>query len=254
MRTIISMIVIVKLFACISLHAEPWNWAKQAGGVWEDSGEAICTDESGNVYTAGFFSGIAQFGDLSIQTSGGNDIYIAKMDNEGNYLWVKKAGGSSDDRAKGIAVDNDGNVIVVGSYLGNNATFGNFQISGGGLFITKLDSDGEFLWVKTAVGTLNGNAHAVDVDPNGNIIVTGIFNGTVTFGDFTISGHETRHATFITKLNSEGTYLWAKRIDEPEDGWLIARGNSIKADPEGNCYITGYYDGTAVFGSTTLNS
>ncbi len=263
MKTLLKifMVLLTMHLGFTNLQAEEWNWAKQAGGVWVDSGEAICTDDMGNVYTAGYFSGIAQFGDISIQSSGSYDIYIAKMDYAGNYLWVKKAGGSgsNDDAAEGIAVDSDGNIVVVGSYSGNNAEFGDLQVSGGGYFIAKLDSDGEFLWVTTGEDNGSAHAYAVDVDPNGNIYLTGMLQGTVSFGDFTLIGTISDMGTaidaaYIAKLDGDGNFLWAKRIDEPEDGWLIARGHSIKVDNEGNSYITGYYEGTAVFGETTLDS
>ncbi len=263
MKTLLKifMVLLTMHLGFTNLQAEEWNWAKQAGGVWVDSGEAICTDDMGNVYTAGYFSGIAQFGDISIQSSGSYDIYIAKMDYAGNYLWVKKAGGSgsNDDAAEGIAVDSDGNIVVVGSYSGNNAEFGDLQVSGGGYFIAKLDSDGEFLWVTTGEDNGSAHAYAVDVDPNGSIYITGMLQGTVSFGDFTLIGTISDMGTaidaaYIAKLDGDGNFLWAKRIDEPEDGWLIARGHSIKVDNEGNSYITGYYEGTAVFGETTLDS
>ena len=242
MKTLLKifMVLLTMHLGFTNLQAEEWNWAKQAGGVWVDSGEAICTDDMGNVYTAGYFSGIAQFGDISIQSSGSYDIYIAKMDYAGNYLWVKKAGGSgsNDDAAEGIAVDSDGNIVVVGSYSGNNAEFGDLQVSGGGYFIAKLDSDGEFLWVTTGEDNGSAHAYAVDVDPNGNIYLTGMLQGTVSFGDFTLIGTISDMGTaidaaYIAKLDGDGNFLWAKRIDEPEDGWLIARGHSIKVDNEG---------------------
>jgi hypothetical protein len=266
MKTLLKifMVLLTMHLGFTNLQAEEWNWAKQAGGVWVDSGEAICTDDMGNVYTAGCFSGIAQFGDISIQSSGSEDIFIAKMNNAGNYLWVKKAGGSgsNNDRATGIAVDSDGNVAVVGRFSGYNANFGEFEVTSQSymdIFITKLDGEGNFLWVNTVGNTDEDMAYAIDIDHNNNIYVTGFFSKTVSFGDFTLSGTVTnmgssRQTTFITKLNSDGNFLWAKRIDEPEDGWLIARGHSIKVDTEGNCYITGYYEGTAIFGETTLNS
>ncbi|MBN1989450.1 MAG: T9SS type A sorting domain-containing protein [Bacteroidales bacterium] len=264
MKTLLKifMVLLTMHLGYTNLQAEEWNWAKQAGGVWEDSGEAICTDNQGNVYAVGKFSGIAQFGDFSIQTVGGFDIYITKMDKNGNFLWAKRAGGNGGDVARGVAVDSEGNVVVVGTYRSNNnnnATFGHIQVSGGGLFVTKLDSEGNFLWVSRTDGNVAADGFAVDLDQNDNIYVTGVFQSTVTFGNYTLNGTESSQGTafdaaFITKLNNEGTFLWAKSIEVPEDGWLVARSYSIKADPEGNNYIAGYYDGTAIFGETTLDS
>jgi len=82
-----------------------WLWAKKAGGTSSDTGRSIATDSEGNSYVIGTFYKTAAFGDTELTSSGSTDIFVAKLDSNGNWLWAKQAGGSSTDRDLSIASD-----------------------------------------------------------------------------------------------------------------------------------------------------
>lgn len=95
-------------------------WAKQMGGPLNDVGAAIALDPAGNVYTSGYFDNTADFnpnaGTANLVTTGYNDGYISKLDNDGNYVWAIKMGGVNFDYTWGVAVDASQNIYATGSY------------------------------------------------------------------------------------------------------------------------------------------
>ncbi|CAA6825340.1 MAG: Unknown protein, partial [uncultured Aureispira sp.] len=96
-------------------------WAKSMGGSGNDFGRGIDLDAAGNVYITGFFSGTIDFDPsprLSNLTSmGSEDIFIQKLDFNGNFLWAKNMGGFSYDYGNDIAVDLNENVHTTGMFL-----------------------------------------------------------------------------------------------------------------------------------------
>jgi hypothetical protein len=84
------------LMCAISIHlfadSYDFSWAKSAGGSGGDYGQSIAVDADGNSYVSGYFEGTAIFGGTTLTSSGGTDIFIAKMNAVGNWQWVKQAG------------------------------------------------------------------------------------------------------------------------------------------------------------------
>ena len=101
-------------------------WAKNMGGAYGAGGYSLALDFSGNVYTCGGFLDTADFnpgiGYDTLISNGANDIYLSKLDTNGNYIWSKNMGGGSSDIGLGIAVDAYENVYATG-YFGGTAWF-----------------------------------------------------------------------------------------------------------------------------------
>lgn len=289
-----------------------WLWAKRAGGPNFDYGYAISTDSSGNSYVTGSYIGTADFGAYSLTSSGNQDVFVAKLDTAGNWLWVSSAGGTSVDIGKGISLDSSGNSFVTG-YFKTTAFFGTTELTCSGtedIFIAKLDISGNWLWAKRSGGTTDDEGRGVSTDSSGNCYVTGYFRGSSNFGSL-LSSMDGSKDVFIAKLDTSGNWLWARRaggsdkdvgwgVSTNSDGisyitgefmytavygdtsltslgvedafiagldangnWLWAtrsgstgddRGTAISADSGGNCWVTGFYTGTVAFGSTSLTS
>ena len=228
-----------------------WLWAKKAGGTNYDDGYGIAVDANGNSYVTGYFLGDADFGNTTLTSSGGSDIFVAKLDINGNWRWAKQARGTSYDKGYSIAVDANGNSYVTGGFE-ESATFGTTTLTSSGnedIFIAKLDINGNWLWAKKAGGTSYDYGCCIAVDDNGNSYVTGVFEGSATFGTTTLtsSGNED---IFVAKMDSNGNWLWAKKAGgQSNDG-----GRSITVDDNGNSYVTGYFEESTTFGITTLTS
>jgi len=231
-----------------------WLWAKQAGGTSEDGGTSIAVDANGNSYVTGSFKESANFGTTTLTSSGSWDIFVAKIDHNGNWLWAKQAGGTDNDGGISIAVDDNGNSYVTGGFYGSSCSFStitliNSSIEYSDIFVAKIDYNGNWLWAKQAGGTGYDAGYGIAVDTNGNSYVTGEFDGSATFGTttFTSSGGSD---IFVAKLDSNGNWLWAKQAGGTDDDY----GKGIAVDNNGNSYVTGYFWSSATFGTTTLTS
>ena len=231
-----------------------WEWAVKAGGSGHDIGNGIAVDSKGNAYVTGYFSENATFGSTSLVSSGAlddDDIFVAKLSSSGSWQWTVKAGGSHSDIGNGIAVDSSGNAYVTGYFYGT-ANFGSTSLVSSGyydIFIAKLSSSGSWQWAVKAGGSDSGWGNGIAVDSSGNAYITGHFLGNATFGSTSLvsSGYAD---IFIAKLSSSGSWQWAVKAGGSNSGWGIG----IAVDSSGSAYVTGYFYGTANFGSTSLES
>ncbi|MBI4648130.1 MAG: SBBP repeat-containing protein, partial [Bacteroidia bacterium] len=127
-------------------------WAKQLGGIDHDIGRSIAVDGSGNVYTTGYFQGIAVFdpgpGTYNLTSAGLEDIFISKLDASGNFVWAKQLGGTNIDYSYSIALDSSENVYITGNFSGTanfDSSPGTFNLTSAGendIFILKLRQKG----------------------------------------------------------------------------------------------------------------
>ena len=232
-------------------------WVRQMGGVSNDQGLAINIDNSGNIYSVGYFQGTVDFdpgaGVQNLTSAGGSfDNYIQKLDPFGNLVWVKKTGGPLNESVYSISIDSFGNLITCGRFEGtvdfdpgagvfNFVSYGSYDF-----FIQKLDSLGNFVWAKQMGGTSSVTGRYSTIDTSDNIYSIGFFEGTVDFDpsiavqNLTSAGS---HDIFIQKLNSAGNFQWVKQMG----GSLNDFGLSISTDIDGNVYTTGYFEGTVDF-------
>lgn len=171
-------------------------WVKQIGGLNNDIGKGIDVTDSGYVYITGSFSGKVDFNvstleaDTSYITSkGSNDMFLAKLDLSGNFLWARAVGETDADCA-GMSCKADlwGSVVVTGvfsdtvnfdprptkSYVLNSA--GNHDA-----FVMKFDQGSNFIWAKRFGGALEDSSIGMNIDMAGNILTTGLFRDTVDF-------------------------------------------------------------------------
>ena len=242
-------------------------WAKSmtsmGGEWWEDVGNGIAVDSSGNVYTTGSFSGTVDFdpgsGIYNLNSNGADAIFISKLDNDGNFIWAKSMASGGEDFGVGIAVDSAGNVYTAGGFsytVDFDPGTGTFNLTSAGdldIFVSKLDSDGNFVWAKNMGGTDYDGSSGLKLDTAGNIYTTGIFPGTADFdpgaGIFNLTSAG-RLDIYISKLDSDGNFVWAKSMGGPG----FDCGNSA-VDSNGNVYSSCGFEVTADFdpGTGTFN-
>lgn len=222
-------------------------WAKGMGGVNDSYAQSIHVDGIGNVYTAGFFNGSVDFEGHILTSEGQNDLFIAKYDSDGGMIWVRQSGGTGYDEAISVTTDASGNVYTTGHFE-NIVVFGSHTLTSTGNrdgFIAKYDSDGNIVWVKQlggSDGTHNTHSVGVDIDIHGNVYITGMFNGTISFGSYTYNTFGGIDG-FVAGYNTDGDILWAKQFGGTEQD----RGLEIHIDVNGNILVAGEFIGTADF-------
>ena len=228
-------------------------WAKQIGSAsaLSDYGNGVTVDGSGNVYITGQFQGTVDFdpgaGVFNLTSVGAYDVFIQKLDANGNFLWAKQIGSSGSDIGYAIKIDGSGNVYTTGVFQ-SSADFdpgaGVFILSTNGgddVFIQKLDASGNFIWAKTFGGTASDFAYSITTDVSGNVFTTGYFVGLnadfdPSAGVFNLSSVGAEDI-FIQKLDASGNFLWAKRMGNTTNDI----GYSISADGSGNVFTTGHF-------------
>ncbi|MES2764752.1 MAG: SBBP repeat-containing protein [Bacteroidota bacterium] len=254
MKTFLQYITYAVLFIGstvnpLSIQAQSldWHWAKTTGGVGEDRANDIAIDKSGNLYVIGSYALHAIYFEdiLLFNYSNSQEIFIAKYDPQGTVLWAKSVGGQGTDAASGLAIDNNGNVYITGSFQSPTLEFGNTVLNSSGkydIFIAKYDPEGNVLWAKSAGGSKDDKGLTIGTDENNNVYLTGSFGvGAITFGATTLTNNSTQNHTndiFIVKYDTSGNAVWATSIGG--DGYDEA--NNIAIDKNSNVYITGSFN------------
>jgi len=232
-------------------------WSKIFGGGNDDLANSVSVDSSGNVYITGYFgSSTINFGGGTLNNAGGSDIFLAKFDSNGNHLWSKRFGKSSDDLGSSVSVDSSGNVYITGYFDSSTINFGGGVLSNAGsydIFLARFDSNGNHLWSKRFGGGNDDLANSVSIDGPGNIYMTGWFeSSTIDFGGGALTNANAgSRDIFLAKFDSNGNHLWSKRFGGSSDDL----GHSVSVDSSGNVYGTGSFFGSNVnFGGCPLSS
>jgi hypothetical protein len=214
----------------------------------------IEVDPSGNVYTAGNFNTLTDFdptvSTFTLQSSGSDDVYLAKYSPSLTLLWAGKVGNSNFDVVTHIKIDNNNDLIYAGQYSGTvdfDPGIGSsiLTTSGNEKFLLKLNNSGNFNWVKTFSVTLpsgNMTSDAISVDQFNNIYFTGSFTGTQEFNpgssSFTMQASGDSDA-FLEKFNSAGNFQWAFRFGGPSSAFNYTQGHCTFIENSGTINMVG---------------
>lgn len=237
-------------FYCKYNSAGQLQWAKTTRGNNPNQVTGVACDKNGNVYLTGFFGVNFQLGGFSTSSNSPSyDIFLARVDANGNAIWLKTAGSAYEDAANAIAVDGQGNPIIVG-YFAHIATFGNNTVTYhdyNDIFTAKYDSAGNNLWVRAGKGQQLDVAYGVAVDSDDNIFLTGMFQGGVSFDGNTMTGGD--RDVFLTSYFPNGNFRWMTKAG----GISTDCGISLAVKPNGNIAVCGYYLHTGFFGSIQVD-
>ncbi|MEO6184556.1 MAG: SBBP repeat-containing protein, partial [Verrucomicrobiota bacterium] len=227
-------------------------WLKQAGGTNTDEAYSTALDSLGNIYIAGRFTSTATFGTTNLTSAGTHDMFLAKYDPNGNFLWARRGGGTNVDYANAVCTDTSGNVFVTGIFS-STATFGNVVLTSGGnrdIFVVKYDAAGNVLWANSFGSTANDVGFSIAADNAGNVFVSGWVVGAVTLAGITANALGAQDI-FLAKYDPNGIAQWLRRAG---GSGAFDYGYSVAVDTLGNPYVCGSFKSTATFGNTNLVS
>lgn len=232
-------------------------WAKSIGGISHDYLSSISIDNLGNIYLTGGFQDTVDFDPGStnfyITSNGELDVFILKLSPEGNFIWAKTMGSILGDGGGEVFINEDNELYITGHFsdtIDFDPGTDIFTMTSNGewdFFVLKLDSNGDFLWVKTIGGEALDSSVSISRDNSGNILIAGYFSEVVDFDP----GAGTSILTaidgvsfFALKLDSEGEFMWARSFGSSPVVGLI---KSLSCDLLDNVYITGGFRGTVDF-------
>ncbi|WP_118973970.1 T9SS type A sorting domain-containing protein [Taibaiella koreensis] len=238
-------------------------WAKVIGGpdIANNRAWGIGVDGASNVYVTGGFAGTIGLGSLSLTSTGSVDIFVTKLNTNGNFIWAKNMGGTSLDFGNKLVVDAAGNIYSTGYYYTGAADFDpgpgvetlTAQGSGSDIYISKLDTDGNFVWVNRIGGRQSeGGGWGIDVDPYGNVFLASRIRDTViTYNASrdTIPNVSTHggYDILLAKLDASGHFMWVTNIGAPGPGvGTDEAAYGIVVGPSGSIYATGVFNGDQV--------
>ncbi|PLX07949.1 MAG: hypothetical protein C0598_12860 [Marinilabiliales bacterium] len=233
------------------INAQSIDWVRNSGGESSDQAYCISSDNDGNVYMSGWFSGNAYFGDFVLSSEGGKDIFIAKYNSSGEILWVKKAWGAGDDVTAGITTDWDGFPIITG-WFQEALHFGDFVVESNGsydMFVARYNAEGDVIWAKSAGGEGDDYGNRLTTNAEHDVLVAGSFRYTANFGDDNAIISEGNRDIFIANYSNSGNLHWVKKAG----GVGEDRAYSIVSDENnGDIYFTGMFNGKANFGDNFI--
>jgi hypothetical protein len=235
-------------------------WANAIGDAGSDAGWSIASDNSGNIYTTGFFNGSVDFdpgpGTTMLTSNGVEDIFISKMGPGGNFLWARSIGGTNSDHGFAVVADASGNTYSTGAFVGTvdfDPGPGSFFMSSGStygdMFVVKLDPAGNLVWAKQFGGSGGISGYSIALANSGNVYTTGSFTGTIDFDPGMASDSLTStgsYDVFVCKTDAAGNFVWAKQMGG-NTGTEDNISNAITLDASENVYTTGAYEGQTDF-------
>ncbi len=222
-------------------------WARQLGAAGDDRGMEVLADASGNVLLTGNFSQTVDFdpgaGVTNLTSAGTTDIFLARFSPGGVMQWVKQIGGSSGDEVRDMAFDNAGNIFLTGNFFMTSdfdpgpALANLTSAAASDIFIAKYDPSGNYLWASRFGGSGTDGGSALKTDNAGNILLTGIFAGTVDFdpGVAVANLITASSALFFGRYDANGNLAWIKQL--PINYYSM----DIALEASGNILISGYY-------------
>jgi gliding motility-associated-like protein len=229
------------------------DWAKSTRGGGNDpnraSVAATAIDASGNIYTTGYYNYTCDFdpgpGVFNLTPVGGRDIFVYKLNSNGDFVWAISLGEAVDQEAHDIAIDDTGSVYITGDFNSRLMDFDpgpgifNLDPNSTDVIILKLDTHGNFVWVKMMGGGSTDVAYALDVDASGNVYAVGSNTSTTDFDPGPGVSNLTGGGSFLLKLNSNGDFIAVKSLPKTV--------SKVDVDNAGNIIVAGLLSATTSF-------
>jgi len=192
------LVYVVKLDADGNLQ-----WTKAIGEPGDEEGNSLIQTSDGGYVIAGYtIPGYTISGDTKYSGAGESDVYVVKLDADGNLQWIKAIGGPGNEIGKSLIQTSDGGYAIAGSTRSFGA--GEWDV-----YVVKLDAHGNLQWTKTIGGENNDSGLSLIQTSDGGYAITGV---TTSFG----AG---KADVYVVKLDANGNLQWTKTIGgENEEG------------------------------------
>lgn len=226
-----------------------WAWAAQAGGPELDMLGGLAVLPDGAVMVAGLFGESAVFGSLPpLLSAGKEDVFLARLDGEGTWVWAIRAGGPEDDHGYGLALLPDGTVAVTGLFE-DTAGFGDAGtvVSAGAsdVFVAWATPDGAWTRVVRGGSTGPDEGRALVAVGDG-LVLAGSIGEEATFGSLPpVPFQGGLLDALVARLDGDGGWTWATGGGGAGSDYLLG----VAAWPDGGVAVSGVFEETAQFGS-----
>ncbi len=244
--------------------AQQFQFAKSIGGTGFENAMGIAVDNNKNIIVCGYFAGTADFNPSatasdSLTSAGFNDVFLAKYDSIGNYLWAIKIGGPGDEFTYADPViDNAGSIYVCGQFntgcdFNPDSTVQLVLINNGSFdgFIAKFTDAGNLVWAQAAGGVADDQIYRLDINNAGDVLFAGSFDSIADINPAGgILNFQSKGASdfFFGRLASNGNLKNVFALGGTGDDYL----NNITHDANDNIIITGSFTDSSDFNPDTV--
>lgn len=257
-KKVISLLCVALCTWGLKAQETSFEWISKTGGTDREISRAITADDEGNVYVAGTFDGTTDFdpgdGVMELTSTEEADIFIQKLNADGELIWVKHISGELGKTVNQLKVTPSGNILLVGIFNGNldvDPGAGEYILTSitdgvSDSFLLEIDPAGEFNWAQRLLGLtdmeeteshLSTHIRSVEYNEDGDLFIGGDIFGTLNVGSdediYEVSSNGTSDF-FVEKRNADGTLVWHKQVgsiwydfgvfDLTDSGEVIASG------------------------------
>lgn len=252
MKTILLIVEILIINAAFA-QTPSFQWAKTFSGNYYEICNDVAVDDSGNVYTTGYFNNSVDFdpgpGSFIMTNFFANNAFICKLDPNGNFVWAVQLDASSGAEGNKISIDNSGNVIVAGIFhytVDFDPGSNNFDLTSAGgseIFIWKLTPQGNLIYAKQFAGAGNQFVQSFELDENDNMYLGGLLDVDSVDFDPDSGAHYIHGVTsasgFICKLSPQGQLNWVKQLNGSATSLHIS---NTHTNINNQFVVTGYFN------------
>lgn len=234
-----NLLLLVGLLSFQTGKSQNLDWAASFGGLSAEQALAVVSDPNDqSIYITGWF--FSEFDGIPGATNSNSvaidamDLFLIKLDAQGNFVWMNLIGGIGNESGMDIVLDNNHNVILLTKEFPATSVY-------------KYDQNGGFIWFYSSDYASSTSPESVDIDSEGNVYVCGTYSDTVDFDNSIVEDlliAEGNEDGFLLKLNSDGEYAWAKSIGGSSGG---AVGQELKVTSEDDLIFSGFFYGTVDF-------
>lgn len=229
--------------ACDGLSSECSAFAVSWAQSYGLSGSTVIRDVAidkaqGDLIVVGDFTGSASFGGAKLQSSGGKDLFVARITELGELVWVKPFGDAFEQTASSVVVHDEGRIFVGGKASGTvDLGLGAMPTQGGSdALLFCLDAQGNTLWGKLYGELYDQSITALALTNTGHIAVAGNFSGNLGLGGPALSSPNGQDM-FVGLVDVDGVHILSRRVGGPSLDLAI----DLAADAEGSLLLVGSF-------------
>ena len=210
-----SLSALLYLLIASYCNAQSWNWTNQirinSNSNTIQSEYAYGCSDGQNIYVIGEYGGALEGLTDTINSSGPNDLFVMKYDQNGIEQWVKGFGGSyyywmDYERINGYYHNNS--LFVGGSYINptllDTILLPSHSFDSADIFLARMDLNGQFIWARH-FGSAGTEFCRISLKPNGNPFMVGGVRFATMIDTFQINP-----GMFVAEFDQNGNCIWAE--------------------------------------------
>lgn len=226
------------------------QWCTTLVSETDNAGLGLGTDNIGNVYLGGYFTGTMYCQADSVVSNGMWDTFIAKFNPLGDLQWLRSFGGQFNDIIHGLAVSYSGQVFAAGWFadtieFGDGVTLSSF--GGSDMLLISLDTEGDLLWARQAGSIGVEYGYKVSCDDAGNSFITGSAGNGSYFDGLILNGM----GMYVAAYDPSGNIRW---LLPSVNAMVISISNQRQASGQQRGAVTGRLTGMGSIGDFSFDA